>query len=48
MDARQDGPEDGVLDHVQELSEAGVPGMDAVIFYFPGKVHVKGYQLQRP
>lgn len=48
MDARQDGAEDGELDHVQELSEAGVPGMDAVTFCFPGKVCVKGYQLQRP
>lgn len=47
MDARQDGAEDGELDHVQELSEAGVPGMNAVTFCFP-KVCVKGYQLQRP
>lgn len=46
MDARQDGAEDGVLGHVQELCEVGVPGMDAVTFCFPGKVHVKGYQLQ--
>lgn len=48
MDARQDGAEDRVLDHVQKLSEAGMPGMDAVTFCFPGKVHVKGYQLQIP
>lgn len=48
VDARQDGAEDGELDHVQELSEAGVPGMNAVTFCFPGKVCVKGYQLQRP
>lgn len=48
MEARQDGAEDGMLDHVQKLSEAGMSGMDAVTFCFPGKIHVKGYQLQIP
>lgn len=37
-----------MLNHVQELSEAGVPGMDVVAFSFPGKVRVKGFQLQIP
>lgn len=47
MDARQDGAQDEVLDHVQELSAAEMPGMDAVAL-FPWGGSCQGLSAAEP